>query len=55
MYIAPVFVPRVKSGEWAVVPKVKLGEQRVNKAINKNHVLAFILVHKVVFEVPRTI
>ena len=27
--IAPVFVPKVESGEWANVPKVELGEQRV--------------------------
>ena len=30
-----MFVPKAKSGERAYVPKVKLGEHRVKKAINK--------------------
>ena len=28
--IAPVFVPNVKASEWADVPKIQLGEQRVD-------------------------
>ena len=42
--IAPVFVPKVESGERAsreeVVPKVELGEQRVNLSVTlSSHVL----------------
>ena len=29
VYIVPMFVPTVEAGEWAVVPKVELGGQRV--------------------------
>ena len=32
--IATVFVPKVKSGEWAGVPKVELGEQRVKVGLS---------------------
>ena len=31
LWIAPVYVPKVECGEWADVPKVELGEQRVKR------------------------